>query len=127
LQRVERVTEFHLTAAKPLSDMALQELAALLHDRMTESVFFDRASVSALFDVLPSVAMERIDILSAGLSSLLEANTRMGLALSSDEMDYLLDAFTKLARNPTDVELMMFAQANSEHCRHKSRTNRSSP
>ena len=119
LQRVERVTEFHIAAVKPLSDKALQEVGAVLYDRMTESVFFDRASVNALFDVLPSVAMERIDILGAGLSSLLEANTRMGLALSSDEMDYLLDAFTKLARNPTDVELMMFAQANSEHCRHK--------
>ncbi len=116
---VERVTEFQITASQPLSDVALQAISALLHDRMTESVFFDRASVSALFDLLPSVAMERIDMLGAGLSSLLEANTRMGLALSSDEMDYLLDAFTKLARNPTDVELMMFAQANSEHCRHK--------
>ncbi len=119
LQRVERVTEFHIAAAKPLSDKALQEVATLLHDRMTESVFFDRTSVNSLFDVLPSVDMERIDILGAGLASLLDANTRMGLALSSDEMDYLLEAFTKLARNPTDVELMMFAQANSEHCRHK--------
>ncbi len=119
LQRVERVTEFHISASKPLTDKALQEVSALLHDRMTESVFFDRAGVSSLFDVLPSVAMERIDILGAGLASLLEVNTRMGLALSSDEMDYLLEAFTKLERNPTDVELMMFAQANSEHCRHK--------
>lgn len=119
LQRVERVTEFHIHASQPLSDKALQAIAALFHDPMTESVFFDRASVSSLFDVLASKPMEHIDILGAGLASLLEANTRMGLALSSDEMDYLLDAFTKLARNPTDVELMMFAQANSEHCRHK--------
>ncbi len=119
LQRVERVTEFRIRASKPLPDKALQAISALIHDRMTESVFFDRSDVNALFDVLPSVEMERIDILGAGLSSLLEANTRMGLALSQDEMDYLLDAFTKLARNPTDVELMMFAQANSEHCRHK--------
>jgi phosphoribosylformylglycinamidine synthase len=119
LQRIERVTEFFVTASKPLSEAALQAVAALLHDRMTESVFFDRASVSSLFDVLPSTPMARIDILGTGLASLLEANTRMGLALSSDEMDYLLDAFTKLERNPTDVELMMFAQANSEHCRHK--------
>ena len=119
LQRVERACEFHIAASKPLSDTALQVIAEMLHDRMTESVFFDRDSVRSLFDVLPSVDMERIDILGAGLASLVEANIRMGLALSQDEMVYLLDAFTKLARNPTDVELMMFAQANSEHCRHK--------
>jgi phosphoribosylformylglycinamidine synthase len=119
LERVERVTEYRITASKPLSSAALQDIAALLHDRMTESVFLDRASVQSLFDVLPPVEMERIDVLGAGMSALVQANTSMGLALSSDEMDYLLKAFTKLERNPTDVELMMFAQANSEHCRHK--------
>jgi phosphoribosylformylglycinamidine synthase len=71
-----------------------------------------------LFQELPAKPLQFIDI-SAGRSALVDANTAMGLALSEDEIDYLLDAYGKLGRNPTDVELMMFAQANSEHCRHK--------
>ena len=63
--------------------------------------------------------MEHVDVLGGGRGALEEANRRFGLALSDDEIDYLVEAFTGLGRNPTDVELMMFAQANSEHCRHK--------
>ncbi|MDP3617219.1 MAG: phosphoribosylformylglycinamidine synthase, partial [Rhodoferax sp.] len=92
---------------------------ALLHDRMTESVMFDLASAHGLFTELPAVAMAHVDVLKGGKAALQAANSQFGLALAADEIDYLVQSFTQLQRNPTDVELMMFAQANSEHCRHK--------
>jgi phosphoribosylformylglycinamidine synthase len=126
IRRVERVTEFRLSlksgllgGKKPLADAALQACAALLHDRMTESVLPDRAAAMHLFDEQPGKPMEHVDVLGRGRAALEAANKDFGLALSDDEIDYLVDAFAGLARNPTDVELMMFAQANSEHCRHK--------
>lgn len=126
LRRVERVTEFRLTlksgllgGAKALSDAELQQCAALLHDRMTESVLIARDEARHLFDEQPGKPMEHVDVLGRGKAALEAANTDFGLALSDDEIDYLVAAFTGLKRNPTDVELMMFAQANSEHCRHK--------
>ncbi|MES2714396.1 MAG: phosphoribosylformylglycinamidine synthase [Pseudomonadota bacterium] len=130
LHRVERVTEFRLQlkkpllgSAKPLSTAELQACAALLHDRMTESVAFERDAARHLFDARAAEPLAHVDVLGAGpnggRSALVAANTEFGLALSADEIDYLVDAFTTLGRNPSDVELMMFAQANSEHCRHK--------
>ncbi len=119
VQRIERATEFRIQAEQPLPAEVLAAAAASLHDRMTESIFWHRDAVRTLFEALPSAPMAHIDILGAGLPALVAANASMGLALSQDEMAYLLDAFVKLNRNPTDVELMMFAQANSEHCRHK--------
>lgn len=126
IHRVERVTEFRLAlkspllgSAKPLAADELQACAALLHDRMTESVAFERDAARHLFDEQPAAPMARVDILGRGKAALEQANGEFGLALSGDEIDYLVDAFTTLKRNPTDVELMMFAQANSEHCRHK--------
>ncbi|MBP6542024.1 MAG: phosphoribosylformylglycinamidine synthase, partial [Piscinibacter sp.] len=126
VRRVERVTEFRLTlksgllgAAKALSADEWQACAALLHDRMTESVLLARADTAHLFDEQPGKPMEHVDVLGRGKAALEAANTDFGLALSDDEIDYLVAAFTGLKRNPTDVELMMFAQANSEHCRHK--------
>ena len=86
---------------------------------MTESVLMAAEDAVHLFDERTGQAMERIDVLRGGRGALVEANTRFGLALSPDEIDYLVQAFTQLQRNPSDVELMMFAQANSEHCRHK--------
>ncbi len=97
----------------------LAQVAALLHDRMTESVLFDLADMQALFTELPPQPMEHVDVLAGGRAALVAANTQWGLALADDEIDYLVTAFQGLQRNPTDVELMMFAQANSEHCRHK--------
>ncbi|MDQ1815546.1 phosphoribosylformylglycinamidine synthase [Massilia sp. CCM 9210] len=106
-------------AAKKLSDAETEAVAALLHDRMTESVLRNADQASSLFRELEARPLESVDVIGAGKHALEKANTELGLALSDDEIDYLFDAFTKAGRNPTDVELMMFAQANSEHCRHK--------
>jgi phosphoribosylformylglycinamidine synthase len=125
IHRVERVAEFRvqtksgLFGGKPLSPEELQAAAVLLHDRMTESVAFERDAARHLFDEREAEPMAHVDVLAKGRSALERANTEFGLALSGDEIDYLVEAFRKLERNPTDVELMMFAQANSEHCRHK--------
>ena len=115
VHRVERVTEFVLTGE--VTDW--QSAAAVLHDRMTESAFPDQAAAAHLFDERDPEPLERIDLLGRGRVAIEEANTTFGLALADDEIDYLVDAFNGLGRNPSDVELMMFAQANSEHCRHK--------
>ena len=124
LHRVERVTEFRLSlktgllgGAKPLTADERQAAALLLHDRMTESVAFERAAAAHLFDPQPAPPLVHVDVLGRGREALDEANAEFGLALSADEIDYLVAAFRKLGRNPSDVELMMFAQANSEHCR----------
>jgi phosphoribosylformylglycinamidine synthase len=129
LHRVERVTEYRLQvkagllgAGKALSADELAAAAGLLHDRMTESVAFGsgaREQARHLFDEREAEPMALVDVLGAGRAALDQANADFGLALSDDEIDYLAAAFRTLARNPTDVELMMFAQANSEHCRHK--------
>ena len=125
IHRVERVTEYRLQTkgglfgAKPLSAQELQAAAALLHDRMTESVAFERDAPRHLFDEREAEPMARFDVLGQGRAALDQANSEFGLALSRDEIDYLVAAFRRLERNPSDVELMMFAQANSEHCRHK--------
>ena len=126
VHRIERVTEFALAVKKPFIGRATpldagerEAAAALLHDRMTECVFFDPEDARHLFDEQPARPSVAIDVLGGGRAALDDANRAFGLALSADEIDYLLDAFTSLGRNPSDVELMMFAQANSEHCRHK--------
>jgi len=107
-------------APKKLPGNEIAAVAALLHDRMTETVLRSADQANALFKELEGRPLESIDILgSAGRAALVQANVDMGLALAEDEIDYLFDAFTRVQRNPTDVELMMFAQANSEHCRHK--------
>jgi phosphoribosylformylglycinamidine synthase len=93
-------------------------LLPLLHDRMTEAVM-TLGEIEQLFRHVPPRELACVDVLTGGRAALEAANRELGLALSDDEVDYLLDNFTRLARNPTDVELMMFAQANSEHCRHK--------
>ena len=126
IRRVERITEYRITLkagllgkAPELTAEQMAQVAALLHDRMTESVVADRSAAAALFTELQPAPMEHVDVLTGGRAALEAANTRFGLALADDEIDYLVNAFNGLKRNPTDVELMMFAQANSEHCRHK--------
>ncbi|MBC3916260.1 phosphoribosylformylglycinamidine synthase [Undibacterium sp. CY18W] len=108
-----------LGGARKLADGSREQVAALLHDRMTEMVLADAQQAQALFSELVAKELEHVDVLQGGKAALLQANSELGLALSDDEIDYLVDAFTTAKRNPTDVELMMFAQANSEHCRHK--------
>ncbi len=125
VRRVERVIEYRVSLrstllSKPVLDaVQLGQIAELLHDRMTESVLFERAAAYALFTELPAAPMAHVDVLKGGTAALIAANREFGLALAADEMEYLVTAFNQLQRNPTDVELMMFAQANSEHCRHK--------
>ncbi len=125
VKRVERITEWRLTlksgllGKSTLSQEQWHAVAGLLHDRMTENAVSSREAAFALFNELHPAPMEHVDVLQGGRAALEKANATWGLALADDEIDYLLKAFTGLGRNPTDVELMMFAQANSEHCRHK--------
>ena len=126
IKRLERGVQYFvqlktglLGGAKALSAEGKQAVAALLHDRMTETVLDKLEAAQGLFTELVAKPLENVDVLGGGKQALLDANTNWGLALSEDEIDYLFDAFSKAKRNPTDVELMMFAQANSEHCRHK--------
>ena len=120
LRRLERLTEFHLQGVKPsLSASVTSALQALLHDRMTESVWPNRQDAQSLLTSLPAQPLAFVDVKQGGRAALVKANTDEGLALADDEIDYLLQAFKQLDRNPSDAELMMFAQANSEHCRHK--------
>ena len=118
VRRIERGIAYRVHSARPLPRGELERLAAPLYDRMTETVLFDIESAAVLFEHAAPRPLTRVS-LSGGRAALERANTTLGLALSADEIDYLLDAFTRLKRAPTDVELMMFAQANSEHCRHK--------
>lgn len=123
--RMERGVEFQLMFKKgwlggvkaPAAD-TVQALKACLYDRMTEAVLPDGFAVKSLFLPLQGKQLQTVE-LTEGRGSLVKANSELGLALSDDEIDYLLDAYTRMGRSPTDVELMMFAQANSEHCRHK--------
>ena len=117
IERIERGMAVWLEGT--LTDEQKQQWAALLHDRMTESVLPDFQTASKLFHHLESETFSTVDVLGGGKEALVKANTEMGLALSADEIDYLVENYQALQRNPSDVELMMFAQANSEHCRHK--------
>jgi phosphoribosylformylglycinamidine synthase len=125
VRRIERGVRYSITLKRgvlktsKLNDAQLKLLANALHDRMTETVVDTGFSAEQLFVILPGKPMNTVDVLKGGQAALEEANLLMGLALSVDEIEYLVDAFAVLGRNPTDVELMMFAQANSEHCRHK--------
>jgi phosphoribosylformylglycinamidine synthase len=115
VMRVERGIAYYITSKSTMQDTAI---AALLHDRMTETVLTDTQSAAVLFQTAQPATLKSVD-LGAGKPALQKANKEWGLALTDDEIDYLYDAYSDLERNPTDVELMMFAQVNSEHCRHK--------
>lgn len=118
IQRLERGIAYFIEG-DAMTETQWQQLYGLIHDRMMETVFSDFQSAQALFAQQTPAPLNSIDILAKGKAALVSANQTMGLALADDEVDYLVDAFTRLQRNPTDVELYMFAQANSEHCRHK--------
>ncbi|MFW5425656.1 MAG: phosphoribosylformylglycinamidine synthase [Methylophagaceae bacterium] len=117
--RMERGIAFYIKTAGSLSASQRQQIATQLHDRMIEVVFDSVDEVERLFIHNSSRPLAAVDILNGGREALVLANKTMGLALAEDEIDYLVDNFTLLGRNPNDIELMMFAQANSEHCRHK--------
>ncbi|MGO9444323.1 MAG: phosphoribosylformylglycinamidine synthase [Thiobacillaceae bacterium] len=117
--RIERGVAYHIENARSLDAEQQSRLLPLIHDRMTEVVLRSPELVTGLFSHVPPRRLETVDVLGGGRAALLKANINFGLALSETEIDYLTDNFTRLGRNPTDVELMMFAQANSEHCRHK--------
>ncbi|MEQ6886009.1 phosphoribosylformylglycinamidine synthase [Salicola sp. Rm-C-2C1-2] len=119
VRRVERGTAYYLRAGRKLELAEREALAALLHDRMTERVFHEMAGAELLFNEESPKPLETVPVQAQGRAALAEANERLGLALAGDEVDYLAESFAGLERDPTDVELMMFAQANSEHCRHK--------
>lgn len=117
--RVERGTTFQLQLAQLLTPQAEAFFKARLHDPMTESLFQDPDQVALLFQPATPQPLARVDLLHQGRGALEQANRTLGLALAEDEIDYLLALFRRMGRNPTDAELLMFAQANSEHCRHK--------
>ena len=117
--RLERGIEFICQIKKQLDKQQLDLLYRLSHDQMTESVLMDLEQVKTLYQDLQSPRFKTIPVLEEGKSSLLKANQELGLALAIDEIDYLEKSFIQIGRNPSDVELIMFAQANSEHCRHK--------
>ncbi|MBE0621800.1 MAG: phosphoribosylformylglycinamidine synthase, partial [Burkholderiales bacterium] len=115
VRRLERGIAYYIDGAPGRK----WEIAAVLHDRMTESVLDALDGTAQLFRHVAPRPLVAIDLLAHGRAALEEANRSMGLALSADEIDYLFENFFALGRNPTDAELTMFAQANSEHCRHK--------
>jgi len=121
VERLERGIAYYVTLKSDAQLSANQEtqLNALLHDRMMESIFNDFAQASTLFASSEPGELTVIDIENGGKNALVQANIELGLALAEDEVNYLFENFSKLGRNPHDIELYMFAQANSEHCRHK--------
>ncbi|MCL6415877.1 phosphoribosylformylglycinamidine synthase [Aestuariirhabdus sp. Z084] len=119
IRRIERGVAYYIEADDALSQTQLETLLPALHDRMTEAVFASTAEAQALFATSEPAPMATVGILEGGRQALVEANVALGLALADDEIDYLVDSFQALERDPSDIELMMFAQANSEHCRHK--------
>ncbi|MGX2040065.1 phosphoribosylformylglycinamidine synthase [Methylocaldum sp. MU1018] len=116
--RVERGIEYHIRSDNGIALSNRDAIKALIHDRMTQTVLA-RGQEHLLFQHHAPAPLEYIPLLEEGKWALIKANRKLGLALSDDELDYLVESFTALRRNPSDVELMMFAQANSEHCRHK--------
>ncbi|MEN8205773.1 MAG: phosphoribosylformylglycinamidine synthase [Pseudomonadota bacterium] len=121
VRRVERGIVYTLSVAGEtvLSGEQRRRVLPLIHDRMTEAVLFDVNDTDILFRHAVPAPYEVVDVLAGGREALVTANGDLGLALSDDEIDYLVENFIALERNPVDIELMMFAQANSEHCRHK--------
>ena len=117
VERVERGILYTLEG--DIAAGKAEMLTKLCFDRMTETALAADADISCLFADVPGKPMATVDVVAGGRTALEKANQEMGLALAPDEIAYLVEAFTKQGRNPTDVELMMFAQANSEHCRHK--------
>ena len=119
VSRIERGICYGLTCTGQMDDEGLSAVAAPLYDRMTESLLVEASAAAALFEEHHPAALGIVPLGAEGRAALAVANAELGLALSDEEIDYLLQSYRELDRDPTDAELMMFAQANSEHCRHK--------
>lgn len=119
VERIERGIAYDVQTSEALTDAQKTAIAARLHDRMTEMVLADKQDAVVLFSQAEPAPLRYVDISEDPKAALASANSAWGLALSPDEIDYLAENYAELGRNPSDVELMMFAQANSEHCRHK--------
>ena len=120
VKRIERGVEYIISASQDLSIESKNNISSLIHDRMIQTVFENKNQDGLdLFAQSEPQSLNAVSVIEQGRGALVGANTELGLALSDDEIDYLTSSFQKLGRNPSDVELMMFAQANSEHCRHK--------
>ena len=119
IERIERGIAYRIDASSALQLEQLRQVAGVFFDRMTEATLFQFEEAASLFEHATPRSFNSVPLLSGGKAALDQANRELGLALSGDEIEYLLDNFSRLERDPTDVELMMFAQANSEHCRHK--------
>jgi phosphoribosylformylglycinamidine synthase len=116
VKRIERGIAYYVQSTGTVD---ISNVAVWLHDRMVESVLSLLDQAEQLFNDAAPKPLIYIDVISQGKKALETANTGLGLALAIDEIEYLFEAYTALGRNPTDAELMMFAQVNSEHCRHK--------
>lgn len=119
VKRVERGVAWYIKSVDEITEHQLLMVSQLIHDRMTETVISQLDDAEALFVNADPAAVQAVDVLGAGRAALEKANVALGMALADDEIDYLVESFTTIGRNPNDIELMMFAQANSEHCRHK--------
>ena len=119
IHRIERGIAYYVVTSLPMTQPEQDKFAELIHDRMMETVLTSFDQAEQLFKVDEPAPVTVVDLLGQGRQALEQANLKLGLALASDEIDYLFENFQKLNRNPTDIELYMFAQANSEHCRHK--------
>ena len=117
--RIERGVRYEWSSKRTLSEAQQNTLNSVLFDRMTETIVPNEQDVKSLYQTLTDKPFTRIDVMGKGKQALMDANQSLGLALSADEITYLEENFQRLGRNPSDVELIMFAQANSEHCRHK--------
>ncbi|MDG1712975.1 MAG: phosphoribosylformylglycinamidine synthase, partial [Woeseiaceae bacterium] len=119
ISRIERGVCYTFSAPETITPEQIQKIEQALHDRMTESVLANDNQADSLFIQQAPQPITVVELLTEGKSALQNANQELGLALSDDEIDYLCEHYQAMNRNPTDAELMMFAQANSEHCRHK--------
>ncbi len=119
VHRIERATVYRITGFEKLAGVDRAAVVATLHDPMTETVRFSENDTTTLFATQSPQPLDKIPMAQSGKPALDQANRELGLALSADEVDYLFNYYDRIGRDPTDVELMMFAQANSEHCRHK--------
>jgi len=119
VKRLERGIAYYIESDSDLSAEQIAQVSTSIHDRMMEVTLSQLEQASTLFDIASPAPVKSVDILAGGSAALVKANIELGLALADDEISYLVDSFTTMGRNPNDIELMMFAQANSEHCRHK--------